>query len=119
MRRGKRTVIRRMPILREHNVLKLRRNTVDGSNHFIATGDCQGATGAKIILHIDDEENVARINLHRDSFALNSAYSPIFAKYPSQIPDFSPESKSGPESSSYVLGENDFDTVAAQHLHVF
>jgi hypothetical protein len=56
-------MIRRMPVLRQHNVLKPLRNSMYGLDHLIATRNGKLPTRAEIILHIDNEEHVLRGNI--------------------------------------------------------
>ena len=54
----------RMPILREDNMLKLRRDCVNQWNHGVSARNGKFPAGTEIILHIDDYENVLRGDLH-------------------------------------------------------
>jgi hypothetical protein len=56
--------MRRVPVLREHDVLEERRNTMDRLDHRIAIGNGQRAAGAEIILHVHDDEHVFLSNAH-------------------------------------------------------
>jgi hypothetical protein len=38
---------------------------MDGRDHLVAQGNGKRAAGAKIVLHVDDEENVVLIDSHR------------------------------------------------------
>ncbi len=61
---GEGGVIGRMPVLRENDVLEQRRDAMDGRNHLVSQGNGKRAAGAKVVLHIGDDENVVRIDLH-------------------------------------------------------
>jgi hypothetical protein len=69
MGRGERKMIGRVPVLRQNDVLKSRRDTMDGRDYLIAAGNGERAAGAKIVLHVDDEENVVRVDFHRNSLS--------------------------------------------------
>src|SRR5258705_8083126 len=49
----------RMPILRQHDMRKLPRNTIDQGNDRVTIGHRQSAARHEVVLHIDDEKNVA------------------------------------------------------------
>jgi hypothetical protein len=53
-----------MPILCENNVLELRRDPIDDSDHGVPIGHSQRAAGTKIVLYVDDDQDVLRGNLH-------------------------------------------------------
>ncbi len=59
-----RIVVRRMPVLREDDVLKPPRHFVDRLDNEIPARNGQRPTRAEIILHVDDEENVAQGDSH-------------------------------------------------------
>jgi phage I-like protein len=58
-----------VPVLRENNVLKSRRDAMDGRDHLVAQGNGKRAAGEKIVLHVDDEKNVVLIDFHRNSLS--------------------------------------------------
>jgi len=60
MRCGEGRVIGRMPVLSQNDVLKSRRDAMDGRDYLVAARNSKRAAGTKIILHVDDEENVVR-----------------------------------------------------------
>jgi hypothetical protein len=62
-------MIRRVPVLGKNDVLKTRRDTMDGRDHLVAAGNGERATWTKIVLHVDDEENVVLIDSHLDSLS--------------------------------------------------
>ena len=66
MRRGKGRMIGRMPVLSKNDVLESRRDAMDGRDDLVAAGNGERAAGAKIILHVDNEEDVVRIDLHQE-----------------------------------------------------
>ena len=53
---GKRNVIGRMPVLRQHDVLEQRRDAVDDRHNQITTGNRQAATRHETILDINNEQ---------------------------------------------------------------
>ena len=55
---GERRMTRRMPVLGQHHVLESMGDAIDDVDDFIATRHRQRATGAEIILHVDDQKNV-------------------------------------------------------------
>jgi len=64
MRCRERGMIGRVPVLSENDVLEARRGAMDGLDDFVSAGNGERSAGTKIILHVDDEENVVRIDLH-------------------------------------------------------
>jgi hypothetical protein len=58
-----------MPVLRQYHVFKPRRYPENHIDHCISIGNRQRAPGAKIVLHINHNQNVMRIRLHRVSRA--------------------------------------------------
>src|SRR5208337_3808693 len=59
-----RCVIGWMPILGEDDVPKARRYAHDRRNHLVAAGHRQRSAGTKIVLHVDDDQNVAGFDAH-------------------------------------------------------
>jgi hypothetical protein len=57
-----------MPILRKYNVVKVRRNAMDGRDYLIALGYSQRSAGTKIVLHIHYDQNVPRFDPHPSPF---------------------------------------------------
>lgn len=58
MRGGKRDVLGGMPVLGEDDVLELLRERVDRWDDLIAFGYGEVAAGAKVVLHVDDEQGI-------------------------------------------------------------
>ena len=58
MRRCKRQVSGRMPVLRQNHVGEQLCKPVDRGNDGIAIRDCQSPAGTEIVLHVHDDENV-------------------------------------------------------------
>ena len=67
---GKRNVPRRVPVLRKQNVPKPRSDLLNHRNHFIAVRNCKRAARTKVILYINDEQDIRVTNLHLESFQL-------------------------------------------------
>ena len=61
---GKGMVPRRMPVLRENNVLKSWRDAVNDVDDLVAIGHGKRASGTKIILNIDHDQHVRGSRLH-------------------------------------------------------
>jgi hypothetical protein len=59
MARRKREMLRRMPILRQHDITKARGETVDDRHNFVAVRHRQCAARTKIVLHVDDDQHVS------------------------------------------------------------
>ena len=55
---------RRVPVLRQDNVLELRRDLLKPLNDGIAARHGQCPAGTEIVLHIDDDEDVLGGDLH-------------------------------------------------------
>jgi hypothetical protein len=53
-----------VPILREHNVLEPWRDVEDRVDDGIAISDSQRAAGTKVVLYVDDYQDVMRGDLH-------------------------------------------------------
>jgi hypothetical protein len=53
-----------MPILRKNNMFKLGRDVVNYLNHSVPVAHGQRAAGAKVILHVNDYENVLCGDVH-------------------------------------------------------
>lgn len=62
MRRGKRAVPQRMPILRQYDMLKTVGEAIDDRHDSIAVSNRKRATGAEIALHINYQEYIIFIN---------------------------------------------------------
>jgi hypothetical protein len=56
-----------MPVLRQQNVLKARRNPMNHLNHRIAITNRQRPVRAKVILHINDNQRIPPRRLHHPS----------------------------------------------------
>ncbi len=56
---GKRAVILRVPVLRQHGIVKACGQLVDDGHDRVAVGHCQGSTRAEVILHIDHQQDAA------------------------------------------------------------
>ena len=54
--RRKRDVMRRVPILRHHDVLEVLGDAVDDRNDLIAVFDRKAAAGQETVLHVDHNE---------------------------------------------------------------
>jgi hypothetical protein len=54
MSAGERSVARGVPVLRENNMLKLRRDPMDDINDSVPIGNGQRAAGAEVVLYVDD-----------------------------------------------------------------
>src|SRR5262249_20246482 len=59
MRRWKRVVAGRVPILRQHHVVEARGDAIDDRHDFIAARNGKFATRTEVILDIDDQQDVA------------------------------------------------------------
>lgn len=57
MLRGEGRVALGVPVLRQHHMGVVLRQAVDDGHHVIATGNCQAAAGAEIVLNINDQKN--------------------------------------------------------------
>jgi hypothetical protein len=68
-----------MPILRENNMFKPRRDAVNDLDHSIAIGHGQRAARTEIVLDVDDEECVVGSDFHRISWLLLSQMNPTLA----------------------------------------
>ena len=66
-------VIWRMPVLREDDVLKQRRDAMDGLDNGIAIGNGKRTAGAEVVLHVDDDQNIV---LRRSASGLLSRGTP-------------------------------------------
>jgi hypothetical protein len=64
-------MIARMPVLRKNNVAEAGRNAIDGVDHGVAISHGQRAARAKVVLYIDDNQNVVRGDPQGDSYARN------------------------------------------------
>ena len=53
---GEARVVRGMPILGRDHIIEFRHTSVRHRDHFVASGDCQGTTGKKVILDIDKNQ---------------------------------------------------------------
>ena len=60
---GERDVLLGMPILREDDVIELSRQGVDHRNHPVSLGDPQGSPRHKVVLYVDDQENVSGLKV--------------------------------------------------------
>ena len=58
VRGRERSMICRMPVLRENDVIKMRRDALDRRNHFIPAGHGQRSARTKIVLHVGHDQNV-------------------------------------------------------------
>lgn len=65
-------VIRRVPVLRENDVLKERRDVTNRRDDFIAVRNNQRSAGTEIILHVNDDQNVVGADSHFKLLAQNS-----------------------------------------------
>jgi hypothetical protein len=74
-------MIRRVPVLRHHHVLKPRCDSVNYLNNRIPTRNRKGAARAKVILHVNHYQNVMRIRLHRVSCGQHSNRTFILSKF--------------------------------------
>src|SRR5690606_27167700 len=63
VRRGKRAVAGRMPILRQHHVLEAPRKPVDERHDLVAARNGKRAARTEIILNVDDQQDVAIADL--------------------------------------------------------
>lgn len=77
MTAGKRSVGRRVPVLGEDDVTEERRDLVDRRDDGIAVGNGELATGTEVVLHIDDEKDVLRSDLHK----CRTTYPVLFVAY--------------------------------------
>jgi hypothetical protein len=69
--RGKRHVARWMPVLRQEEMPKTVGQVVDGRDDRIGIGNRQAASGAEVILHIDDHESRIHVReCHRQRLAV-------------------------------------------------
>ena len=53
-----------VPVLREDNVVKEWRDSMDDGNDSVALGHGERAAGAEVVLHVNDEEDVVGTDLH-------------------------------------------------------
>ena len=53
-----------VPVLGEDDVIEVCSGAVNGGDDGVAVGDGQGAAGAEVILHVDDDEGVGGGDLH-------------------------------------------------------
>jgi hypothetical protein len=44
---------------------------MDGRNHLVTQWNSKRSAGAEVVLHVDDEQNVMRVDLHVSSLAPN------------------------------------------------
>ena len=58
MGRGERDVAARMPVLGHHDIVEAPAEPVDRGDDLVAAGDGRLAAGQKIVLQVDDEEEV-------------------------------------------------------------
>lgn len=56
--RSERDVLRRMPVLRENDVINFFCEGVDDRDDSVSIGDGQAASGHEVVLDVDDEEGV-------------------------------------------------------------
>ena len=52
----------RVPVLRENNVLEVRGDLVNRRDHSVTFGNSKRSAGAKIVLDVDDNQNVACVS---------------------------------------------------------
>jgi hypothetical protein len=74
MRRRERDVTRRVPVLREHDVLERGRQAVDERDDLIAFLHRQRAARGKAVLYVDHEENVLCGRLHLGASGLRRGH---------------------------------------------
>ena len=64
MRAGEGMMSRRMPVLGEDDVFEMRRDLVDYRDDLVTARDGQRSAGAEVVLHVDDEEDILRGDVH-------------------------------------------------------
>ena len=69
VRGGEGDVLRRVPVLGEDDVLESAGEFIDDGDDLLAFGDGKRAAdsvdcGAEVVLHVDDEERVGRLEIH-------------------------------------------------------
>ena len=47
-----------MPVLRQHDMTKARRQTIDDRDDLVAVGHRERAARTKIVLHVNDDQNL-------------------------------------------------------------
>ena len=62
MRGRERKVAGRVPVLRQHHAVEPRGEAVDDRHDLVAARNGKGAAGAKIVLHVDDDEDVVAVD---------------------------------------------------------
>src|ERR1700739_3631632 len=70
MGRGKGEMLRRMPVLRQDDIFKTRRDAMNDGDNRVAVANGQRAAGTEVILYIDDEEEVLGRYAHRGGTVL-------------------------------------------------
>ncbi len=60
MRRGERDVPRRMPVLRQDDLVEVQRDAVDRRDHLVPARHRQRAAGQEVILDVDDQQGFGR-----------------------------------------------------------
>ena len=64
MCRGEGVVVGSVPVLGEDDVLEMLGGAMDGLDDGVAIGNGERATGAEVVLHVDDEKDVVWSDLH-------------------------------------------------------
>jgi len=64
MRCDEGAVARRMPVLRQHDMVETLTEAIDDRHHGVAISNRQRTVGAEIILHIDDQQHIVIADLH-------------------------------------------------------
>ena len=77
MRRRERGMAARMPVLGQDHIRESGRERIDDRHHGVALGHGQGAAGAEIVLHIDDDQDAVRA--HRWPQTNTRSMPPAFA----------------------------------------
>ncbi len=72
MRGCERRVMLGVPILGEDDVFKQRSDAMDGADHGVSIGNGKRPARAEIVLHVNDDENIVRVDPHRVSSADHS-----------------------------------------------
>src|SRR5579872_3232086 len=62
MRRSKGDMTRWMPVLRQQDMVEFAGKPVDHTDDIVPAGNCKRATGAEIILHIDDDKSAGLLH---------------------------------------------------------
>ena len=64
MRRRKRQMPARMPVLREHDVREFGRQRINQRHNFIAARHGEATAGTEVVLDVDNEKHIALANGH-------------------------------------------------------